>query len=57
MSEPWENVPPENPFDAFMGERPNPFDEPLPERQGTTAGFPLVGEDQGPLSANQPYIQ
>ena len=51
MFEPLENAPPENPSDAFMGERRNPFDEPLPERQGTRAGFPLRHEDQSDLAA------
>lgn len=51
MSEPLENTPPENPSDAFVGERLNPFGEPLPERQGTRAGFPLRHEDQPYLAA------
>jgi hypothetical protein len=54
MSEPLENAPPENPSDAFVGERRNPFGEPLPERQGTRAGFPLRHEDQSDLAAPRP---
>ena len=56
MSEPLENAPPENPSDAFMGERRTPFEEPLPERQGTRAGFPLRHEDQPYLAALLPHV-
>ena len=48
--EPPENTSPKNPSDAFVGGRPTPFGEPLPERQGRTAGFHPPGEVRASLA-------